>query len=130
MTTVPTSSTRSSDFPACKVIYCVVPDDGTDKRVLAELRKTRGIIRAGSSSRRSIGALGDVRVDHGKLPQPELVKQFYVLCPEDIADEVFDWLFWAARIDKPHRGMMWQQAVTGCIPYELPPDIPDEVTGT
>ena len=42
------SAPRVSDFPAGKVIYCVLPDDGTDKRVLVELRKKHGIVRAGS----------------------------------------------------------------------------------
>jgi hypothetical protein len=38
-------------------------------------------------------------------------------------------IFWSAHIDKPGRGGMWQQAVTGCTPYELPADIPDEKAG-
>ena len=117
---------RSSDFPTCKAIYCVVPDDGTDKKLLSELRKKQGIIRAGSAPRRGIGVLAEVKVKRGKLPQSELVKQLSVICSEDQADEVFDFMFWFAHIDKPGRGVMWQQAVTGCVPYELPADIPDE----
>ena len=126
MTTIANLSTRSSDFPACKAIYCVVPDDGTDKRLLTELRKKQGIIRAGSATRRGIGVLAELKVKRGKLPQSEVVKELYVICSEDKADEVFDFMFWFAHIDKPGRGMMFQQAVTGCIPYELPADIPDE----
>ena len=71
---------RSSDFPTCKAIYCVVPDDGTDKRLLVELRKKYGIIRSGSAPRRGIGALADAKTKRGKLPQPELVTQIYVIC--------------------------------------------------
>ena len=39
-----------SDFPDGKVIFCVVPDDGTDKRVLAELRERYGLVRGSSLS--------------------------------------------------------------------------------
>ena len=129
MSSTPDSAPRRSDFPACKAIYCVLPDDGTDKRVLVELRKTQGILRAGSATRRGIAALADVKTKRGKLPEPDLVRLVHVICSEDQADEIFDFIFWSAQLDKPGRGVMWQQAVTGCTPYELPADIPDEETG-
>lgn len=126
MNTKPESAPRASDFPACKVIYCVMPNDGTDKRLLVELRKKQGIVRAGSATRRGVGALADARTKRGKLPEPQLVRVLYALCSDDEADAIFDFIFWSAHIDKPGRGAMWQQAVTGCTPYELPADIPDE----
>ncbi len=129
MSTTPDSTPRRSGFPACKAIYCVLPDDGTDKRVLVELRKRQGIIRAASAPGRGIGALAEVKTKRGKLPEPDLVKRLYVICSEDQADEVFDFIFWSAQLDKRGRGVMWQQAVTGCTPFELPADIPDEATG-
>ena len=130
MSTTPDSAPRRSDFPACKAIHCILPDDGTDKRVLVELRKRQGIIRAGSATCRGIGVLAEVKTKRGKLPESHLVKQVYVICSEDQADEIFDFIFWSAQLDKPGRGVMWQQAVTGCTPYELPAGIPDEETGT
>ena len=129
MRTSPNSAPRRSDFPSCKVIYCSLPDDGTDKRVLIELRKKQGIIRAGSATLRGIGALAEVKTKRGKLPEPDLVKQVYVICSEDQADEIFELIFWTAQVNKPGRGMMLQQAVTGCTPFELPVDIPEEETG-
>ena len=129
MSTMPDSTLRRSDFPACKTIFCVLPDDGTDKRVLIELRKTQGIVRAGSGARRGIGVLAQVKTKRGKLPESILVKQLYVICSEDRVDEIFDLIFWSAQVDKPGRGFMWQQALTACTPYELPTDVPDEETG-
>ncbi len=125
---MPESTSRLPDFPDGKVIYCILPDDGTDKRLLAELRKRQGIVTAGSATRRGIGALADVRTRRGKLPESDLVRLVYVICTEDQADETFDLIFWSAHIDKPGRGAMWQQAVTGCTPYELPANVPDEET--
>lgn len=128
MSTMQDSTPRRSDFPTGKTIYCVLPDDGTDKRVLVELRKRQGVIRAGSANRRGIGALAEVKTKRGKLPEPALVKQLFAVCSDDQADEIFDFIFWAAHLDKPGRGMMWQQAATGCTFYELPADMPDEGT--
>ena len=97
--------------------------------MLVELRQKHAVIRAGSATRRGIETLAEVKTKRGKLPEPDLVKQVYVICSEDQADEIFDFVFWSANVDKPGRGMMWQQAVTGCTPYVLPADIPDEETG-
>ena len=93
MSTRPDSIPRRSDFPACKAIRCVLPNDGTDKRVLAELRKRWGVVRAGSASRRGIGALGAAKTKRGKLPESHLVKHLFVICEADEADEIFDFIF-------------------------------------
>ena len=119
------ASTRL-DFPTGKAIFCIVPDDGTDKRVLEELRQRFGVVRGSTLTCRGIGALSARKTRRGKLPQPELVKQLCVVCTDDQADEIFDFLFWTAHFDKPGRGMMWQQTAVGCTPYELPAGIPDE----
>ncbi len=129
MSNTPDSAPRWSELPACKAIYCIVPDDGTDKRLLGELRQKHGIIRAGSNKCRGIGALVPVKTKRGKLAEAELVKKVRVVCTEDQADEIFDFIFWSTQIDKPGRGTMWQQPLTACTPYELPEDIPDEETG-
>ena len=129
MSARPESLSARTDFPPCKVINCILPDDGTHKRLLVELRKKKGVIRAGSAIRRGIAALGAVKTKRGKLPASELVRHVFVICAEDQADEIFDLIFWGAKIEQPGRGMMWQQAVTGCTPYELPLDIPDEESG-
>jgi len=129
MITATETNPKMPEFPASKIINCVFPDDGTDKRVLIELRNKYGIVSAGSATRRSIGALGKVKSKPGKLPLARLVKQVFIICSQDLAEEVFDFTFWFANIDKPGRGVMWQQDLTGSSPFELPTDIPDEETG-
>ncbi|MGI9325195.1 MAG: hypothetical protein ACR2PZ_08260 [Pseudomonadales bacterium] len=126
MSVLPDSMPRSSDFPACKAIICILPDDGSDKRLLAELRDRQGIIRAASVTCRGIGALAGVKTKRGKLPEPDLVKKVYVACLVDQAEEIFEFIFWSAQLDKPRRGVMWQLAITGGTPFELPADVPDE----
>ncbi len=121
--------TRTPKFPDVKAIYCVLPDDGTDKRLLVELRQRYGIVRAGSALRQGMSVLAEVKTKKGKLPEAELVKQLYIICEEKEAEEIFEFVFWYAHLDKPGRGVMWQQAYAIATPYRLPEDIPDEEIG-
>ena len=124
------SAVKRSDFPVRKAVFCVLPDDGTDKRVMIELREKWGIVAASSRVRRGIGALAAAKTKRGKLPEASLVKEVCVVCTEDQVDEIFQHIFWSAGVDKPGRGFMYQRDISSCTPYELPADIPDEENGS
>ena len=114
------------DFPTGQAIFCIVPDDGTDKRVLTKLRERFGLVHGSTLTCRGMGTLAEIKVRPGKTPEPELVKQLCVICADSLADEIFDFIFWYSQIDRPGRGIMWQQTAIGCTTYGLSADIPDE----
>ncbi len=120
---------KRADFAEHKAIFCVVPDDGTDKRVMIELREKWGIVSASSRVRRGIGALARAKTKRGKLPEAQMVKELCVICTPEQVDAVFQHIFWSARVDKPGRGFMYQRSLPSCTPYEMPADIPDEEKG-
>ncbi len=129
MSGAPEPSACTARFPKVKAIYCVLPDDGTDKRMLVALRQRYGIVTAGSALRKGMSVLAEAKTKRGKLPEAELVKQLFIICAEDEAEEVFEFVFWSAQLDKPGRGIMWQQSMSVGTPYELPPNMPDEDVG-
>ncbi len=111
---------------ACKRIQAVLPDDGTDLRLLTALRRERGINRADSVPVRAVAALQDARPRHGHLPEPGLARLVTVVVDESEANAVFDFIHATVGIDRPGGGMLMMDRLLGATPFELPPGIGDE----
>lgn len=109
-----------------KAIFCALPDDGTDKRLLLALRSELGVVRANCHACRGMAVLAHVRTEPGKLPTPSLVRLVQVVVDEPQAKAVFDFIYERAGLAKPGRGTMWQMPLIGCTHFALPEDVPDE----
>ncbi len=109
-----------------KLISCILPDDGTDRRLLAWLRDQRGITRADSLYCRGHSVLREASAHGGKLPEPTLARLVTVVVDPEAADALFDEICAQAKINRPGGGVLFVTHLVFATPYSLPGDVPNE----
>ena len=111
---------------ACKLITCILPDDGTEKKLIRALRDDKQITRANSASCMGIAILADAKPKFGELPKPTLIRKVDVVVAEAEADELYDYIYEKAQIGRPQGGSIWLSALSLASPFALPGDVPLE----
>lgn len=110
----------------CKLITAVIPDDGTDLKLMRALRQKKAVIRANSASNYASSVLAEAKAKPGKLPEPILARVVEILVPEASGDDLFDFVCEHANIDYLGGGVVFMSPAPFCTPYALPPGVPDE----
>lgn len=105
---------------AHKLITCIMPA-GRGLELIEQLREL-GVTSAQVHHARGIGKSSKRRRGVSLFAEREVVQ---ALVEAERADEVFEFVYAAAEIGRPHAGMLLMEHVAQGIPLELP-DLPDE----
>ena len=111
---------------ACKQISCILPDDGTDKKLMRALFDEKKIVRANSTSCMGLAGSAQAKTKFGELPQPVLMRKVDVIVAVDDVDNLYDYIYEKARIGRPQGGVILLNELTLVSPFNLPENVPLE----
>jgi nitrogen regulatory protein PII len=109
-----------------KLITCILPNDGSNRKLMRALRNELKINTANNVSCYGLEVLADADTKYGELPEPVLVRKVDVVVPAAEADALFDYIYEKADIGRVGGGSMWQGEVAAASEYILPEGVPDE----
>ncbi len=108
------------------MMVCMLPDDGTDMKIMRQLRKEKDVTRAESTACRGVNNLQASKTRRGRLPEPTLYRLLTIIVTEAEGDDVFDFVHEIAQIGQPGRGALVQTTILGATRYVMPDDVPEE----
>ena len=117
---------KSVQLESAKIIHCMLPDDGTDIKLMRQLKKDKGITRVESIAWSGVNNLQQAKTRAGKLPEPTFYRLVSVIVTDEKADDVFDFIYRNAQIGQPGGGVLLQTTLLGATTYSMPDDVDDE----
>jgi len=112
-------------LPPQKLITCILPH-GIALDVLQRLKDEKGIIEASTNTARGMGKLTPLaHRGPGEQSEKDILN---VIVSAAEADEIFEYLFDIARIDRPHGGLIYMAALGHATPFVLP-ELPQMAPG-
>ncbi|TNF97826.1 MAG: hypothetical protein EP297_09670 [Gammaproteobacteria bacterium] len=104
------------------LITCILPR-GKAQPVLCALKDEKNIITANIKRARGAGRMTPMAYRGvGETTEKDIM---VVIINEEKADEIFEFIFDRAEINRPHGGIMFQQKLSAATAFSLP-DLPYE----
>jgi len=117
---------RLPDFPAAKIITCILPDEGQDMALLKALRKEKGVITANTFQCRGFGLQLRRKYMGKRQTAGYSVRVVTVVVQAEQADDLFEYIFYQVNFDHPCPGLIYQGDLLAATPYTLPAGVQEE----
>lgn len=105
-----------------KLITCLLPK-GVAPGIVKLLKEEKGIFKANINSARGLGKITPLAYRGvGEQSEKEILN---VVVEAQLADEIFEFIYYEADINRPHGGMMYQCDLRRATPFILP-ELPEE----
>ena len=106
-----------------KQITAILPK-GKGLSVLKQLKEQKSLVSANLNYARGVGRMTPLKYRGvGEQTEKEMVS---VIVPVDRADEIFEFIYDIAKINNPHAGILYMNALSMANEFLLPDDIPEE----